>query len=112
MTVVEMMARFPEIPSDLADEPVVAELGEVCDDLLCLARQPSNCSQEYEASNHYYTKLVGPMGIYGLGLDTKEKLLARLRDLIDRRNADPEGFAASLLPADVAAREVKGPDCE
>ena len=43
MTVPEMMARFSEIPRDLADEPVLAPLGEACDDCSLLARQPSNC---------------------------------------------------------------------
>ena len=88
---------------------VVATLAEACDDLLRLARQPSNCSQEHDAGNHYYNGLVGPMGIYGFELDTEEKLRTRLQKLVDRRKADPEGFAASLLPAVVAVREDKGP---
>jgi hypothetical protein len=35
------------------------------------------------------------------GLATKEKVLQQLQELLDRHAADPEGFAASLLPAEM-----------
>jgi hypothetical protein len=107
----ELLARFPEIPRDLHDEPLLARLAETCGDLLQVARKPSACSRGHDAANHYYLKLVGPLSIYGYGLSSRDKVLGQIRDLVERREADPEGFAASLLPADTAPEEVRGPDC-
>ena len=112
MTVQEMVGRFPEIPADLHGEPLLAELAEVCGDLLAVARKPSNCSTGHEAANHFYLGLIGPLSIYGYGLTSRDKVLAQIRDLVERRRADPDGFPASLLPADTADREVRGPGCE
>jgi hypothetical protein len=111
MTVDELIARFAEIPSDLHGEPVLAQLAARCGDLLRVAQKPSNCTVQYDAGNQYYLKLVGPMAIYGYGLAKREKLLQQLQDLVDRQQADPEGFAASLLPAGTAAAAVRGPGC-
>ena len=112
MTVPELVARFPEIPGDLHEEPALSELAEVFDPELRLAAKPSACSSEHDAANHYYLKLVGPMDIYRYGLSTREKVLGQIRDLIDGYRGNPEGFAQSLLPEGVAEREVKGPGCE
>ena len=111
MTVQELVARFPEIPRDLHAEPVLAELAEACGPLLAVARKPSNCTVQYDAANHYYLKLISPIGVYGYGLMPREKLLAQLRALVDQQRTDPQGFAASLLPAGTAASEVRGPGC-
>jgi hypothetical protein len=111
MTVDELIARFPEIPSDLHGEPVLAQLAEHCGDLLRVAQKPSNCTVQYDAGNQYYLKLVGPMAIYGYGLAKREKLVQQLQELVDRQQADPDGFAASLLPAGTAAAAVRGPGC-
>jgi len=111
MTVDELIARFPEIPSDLHGEPVLAQLAARCGELLRVAEKPSNCTVQYGAGNQYYLKLVGPMAIYGYGLAKREKLLQQLQELVDRQQADPEGFAASLLPAGTAAAAVRGPGC-
>ncbi len=111
MTVDELIARFPEVPADLRGEPALAELAESCGDLLRVARKPSNCAVQYDAGNHYYLKLISPLAIYGYGLAKREKVLQQVQDLVDRRRADPRGFAASLLPADTAAVEVRGPGC-
>jgi hypothetical protein len=112
MTLTELFQRFPEIPRDLRDEPLLAEFAESLGDLLRQARMPSNCASEHDAANHLYLKLVGPLSIYGFGLATREGVLAEIRALLDRRRADPAGFAASLVPADAAAREVRGPGCD
>ncbi len=111
MTVQELVQRFPEVPADLRDEPLLAELAEACDDLLRVARKPSACSTGHDAANHYYLALLGPLSIYGYGLSTRERVVGQLRELLDRRNADPSGFARSLLPAGVADSEVHGPGC-
>ncbi len=111
MTVAELLSRFPEIPADLRDEPALAELARECAELLAVARQPSPCSTGHDAANHYYLKLIGPLAIYGYGLSSREKVRSQLQELIARRRADPAGFAASLLPQEVADAERKGPGC-
>jgi hypothetical protein len=113
MTVQELAARFPEIPPDLIGEPLLAQFAETFEELLRVAQKPSACSAQHglDAGNHYYLKLVGPMDIYRYGLSSREKVLGQIRDLLDQYQADPGGFAASLLPADTAETEVKGPGC-
>jgi hypothetical protein len=112
MTLNELFQRFPEIPRDLRDEPVLAEFAGTLGDLLRQARMPSNCSREHDAANHLYLKLVGPLSIYGYGLSTREGVLAEIRALVEQHRADPASFAASLVPGDAASREVRGPGCD
>ncbi len=112
MTVAELCARFPEIPEDLRGEPAVARFAVVFDGLLRAARSPSPCSRQHDAANHYYLQLVGPFSILGYGLATRAQTLAEVESLLARHAADPEGFAASLVPAGTAEREVRGPGCE
>jgi len=111
MTVRELVQRFPEIPADLHSEPALARFAEACGPLLRIAVKPSNCATQHDASNHYYLKLIGPLAIYGYGLATREKVLGQMQELVDRQRSNPDGFAASLVPADAAEREVKGPGC-
>ena len=111
MTVQELVARFPEIPKDLHEEPILSRFAEFFGDLLQVACNPSACATHHDAANHYYLKLIGPMSIYGYGLSTREQVLAELQELLDRHETDPGGFAASLLPKDTAEREVRGPGC-
>lgn len=111
MTVQELMTRFPQIPRGLHDEPLLARFATAFANLLAVAQQPSPCSTSHNAANHYYLKLVGPLAIHGYGLSSREKLLGQIQELLDRQADDPEGFAASLLAADTAATETKGPGC-
>ena len=111
MTVQELVARFPEIPADLREEPVLERFASTLGDLLRVSNKPSPCSSQHDAGNHYYLKLVGPLSIYGYGLSTRERVLGELQELLDRHESDPDGFAASLLPTDTAEREVRGPGC-
>ena len=112
MTVQELVARFPEIPEDLHPESLLVEFAEAFDELLRVAQNPGACSAQYDAGNHYYLKLIGPMRVYMYGLSTREKVLGEIKDLLDGYKADPDGFAERLLPADTAKQEVKGPGCE
>ena len=112
MEVQELIARFPEIPATLHGEPLLARLAEVCGELLRSARKPSPCSQQHEAANHYYLELIGPLALVSYGLSSPEKVRGQLQNLLDRQQADPQGFAASLLPVDTAPQEVRGPDCK
>ena len=99
MTVQELVTRFPEIPRDLLDQPTLVRFAEIFDELLRSARNPSACSAQHDAANHYYLKLIGPLSIYGYGLSTREQVLSELQGLLERHAADPQGFGASLLPA-------------
>ena len=111
MIVQELVTRFPEIPRDLHDEPVLEQFAEMCDDLLRVARNPSACATQHDPANHYYLKLIGPIAIYGYGLSTREGVLGELQELLDGHAADPDGFATSLLPRGAAEKEVRGSDC-
>ena len=73
MTVDELFARFPEIPADLHDEPLLVQFAETFDRLLQLAQKPSACAEQHDRGNQYYLKLVGPMDIYRYGLFTRER---------------------------------------
>ncbi len=112
MTIQELITRFPEIPADLHNESLLSEFAETFGGLLRIASKPSACSTAHDAGNHYYLKLIGPMDIYRYGLSTKEKVLEQLHEFLNQHKNDPDGFAACLLPADIAAKEVKGPGCE
>ena len=111
MTIDELTSRFPEIPADLHDEPALAEFAEAFGAQLAIAEKPSACAVEQSAGNHYYMKLVNPIAIYAIGLAKREILLKQLEDLVAGHKADPEGFAASLLPENAPAQEVRGPGC-
>ena len=98
MTVRELVVRFPEIPLDFHDEPLLEQFAEVFGDLLHVAQNPTNCSTQYEPGHHYYLKLIGPLKLYMYGLSTREKVLGQLQGLLAHYQADPAGFPASLLP--------------
>lgn len=111
MTLQDLVARFPEIPQDLHGEPLLAQYAEVFGDQLRIARNPGACSAQYDAANHYYLKLVGPIRLYWYRLSTREKVLKQLQELLDQYRADPTGFVASLVPDGTAQGEVRGPGC-
>ncbi|HEX9756560.1 MAG TPA: hypothetical protein VGB26_02015 [Nitrospiria bacterium] len=111
MTVQELVNRFPEIPQDLHNEPVLAQFAEACDEILRKAQKPSACSTEHDAGNQFYLKLIGPLSIYRYGLSTREKVLSQLQEILDHQKTDPEGFSERLLTPDTVDKEVKGPGC-
>ena len=100
MTVQELILNFPEIPGDLHDEPLLAQFAETLGVFLQQAQNPGACSADYTPSNHYYLKLIGPMRLYMYGLSTKEKVLTKIQEQLDRYQADPDGFAENLLAAE------------
>ncbi len=110
MTIQELLVRFPEIPADLHHEEILSRFADVFGGPLSIAQKPSACSTEHDAANHYYMKLVNPMGIYRLGLMKREMLLSKLGELVEKQQADPN-FAETLVPSGVAASEVRGPGC-
>ncbi len=111
MTAKDLLLRFPEIPADLASEPVFMRYAATFGEHLRIARAPSPCSQAHDAANHRYLKLIGPLAFYGLGLATRERVLSDLQKLLDRHDQDPQGFSGSLVPEGTAADELRPPGC-
>jgi len=112
MTVQELIRRFPEVSPELGDEATLVEFAETFSDMLSVAYKPGNCSTGYDAGNHFYLALIGPLSYFRYGLATRERVVADMRALLERHGNDPEGFARSLLPEDTVAAQVKGPGCE
>src|SRR3989442_7484617 len=89
MTVEEFFARFPEVPRDLRDEPVLAEFVRAFGSQLRVAQKPSPCVAQAgtgDAEHHFYTRLVNDLAMYGIGLARRERTLQRLGTLLA---ADP-----------------------
>ena len=99
MTVEEFLARFPEVPRNLHDEPVLAECVNVFGQLLRLAQKPTPCMHDGGDAQHvFYVRLVNDLAIYGIGLATRERTLARLQAILDQHRAQPATFACTLVP--------------
>ena len=99
MTVDELLARFPEIPSDLRDEPVLTEYVDAFGPLLRLAQKPSPCMGDGGDAPHiFYTRLVNDLAIYGVGLARRDRTLARLRATLDTYRKQPATYACTLVP--------------
>ena len=100
MTVGELLARFPEVPRDLAGEPVLQAYAQAFGPQLRAARKPTPCMREGGDAEHvFYTRLVNDLAIYGIGLAKRDRTLARLQALLDQYGKQPATFACSLVPA-------------
>jgi hypothetical protein len=99
MSVDEFLARFPEVPRDLRDEPVLGEYTRAFGPLLRAARKPTPCMRDGGDAEHvFYTRLVNDLAIYGIGLAKRERTLARLSALLDQYRTQPATFACTLVP--------------
>jgi len=99
MTVDEFLARFPEVPHDLKDEPVLATYVAAFGPLLRLAQKPSPCVGSGGDMEHvFYTRLLNDLAIYGIGLARRDRTLARLQATLDQRATQPATFACTLVP--------------
>ena len=99
MTIDELLARFPEIPSDLRDEPVLAEYIDAFGPLLRLAQKPTPCMRDGGDAPHvFYTRLINDLAIYGIGLARRDRTLARLRATLDNWGKQPATYACTLIP--------------
>ena len=99
MTVDELFARFPEVPRDLRDEPVLARYVDAFGQVLRHAVKPSPCvGTGGDAEHHFYTRLVNDLAIYGIGLARRERTLARLQATLDQYATQPATFACTLVP--------------
>ncbi len=101
MTVDGFLARFPEVPRDVRDEPVVAEFVRAFGAQLAVAQKPAPCVARAgggDAEHHFYTRLVNDLAIYGIGLARRERTLQRLERLLADYRAQPATFACTLVP--------------
>ena len=99
MTLDEFLRRFPEVPRDLSDEPVLKEYVEAFGRLLGVAQKPSACMRDGGDAQHvFYTRLVNDLAIYGIGLEKRDRTLARLRATLEQYRKEPATFACTLVP--------------
>ncbi len=99
MTADEFLARFPEVPRDLRDEPALAKYMAGFGPLLRLAQKPSPCVGSGGDMEHvFYTRLLNDLAIYGIGLARRDRTLARLQATLDQRATQPATFACTLVP--------------
>src|SRR3989442_11549987 len=101
MTVEEFFARFPEVPRDLGNEPVLAEFVRAFASQLRVAQKPSPCVAQAgagDAEHHFYTRLGNDLAVYGIGLARRERTLQRLETLLAQYRRQPATFACTLVP--------------
>jgi predicted metalloprotease with PDZ domain len=110
MTVEEFLARFPEVPRDLKDEPVLAQYVAAFGLLLREARKPTPCmgADGGDAQHHFYTALVNDLAIYGIGLARRERTLARLGARLEDYRKRPATYACTLVPPRAPGAPRKG----
>ena len=99
MSVDELLARFPEVPRDLRDEPTLQEYTKAFGPLLRLAEKPTPCMGAGGDAQHvFYLRLVNDLAIYGIGLAKRDRTLARLAALLEQHRKQPATFACTLVP--------------
>lgn len=99
MTVDELLARFPEVPRDLRDEPILAEYVKAFGTLLRVAQKPSPCvGSRGDVQHVFYTRLVNDLAIYAIGLAKRDRTLGRLQATLDQYRQQPATFACTLVP--------------
>ena len=99
MTVGDLLARFPEVPRDLRDEPILEEYVTAFGPLLRVAQKPSPCMGSGGDAQHvFYTRLVNDLAIYGIGLAKRDRTLARLQATLDQYRKQPATFGCTLVP--------------
>ena len=101
LTVDGFLARFPEVPRDLRDEPVLVEFVRAFGAQLEVAQKPSPCVARDgggDAEHFFYTRLVNDLAIYGIGLAKRERTLQRLEKLLGEYRAQPATFACTMVP--------------
>jgi hypothetical protein len=99
LTVGEFLARFPEVPRDLGDEPVLAEYVAAFGPQLRAAQKPTPCmGMGGDAPHAFYRRLITDLAIYGIGLAKRDRTLARLRSTLEEYRKQPATFACTLVP--------------
>lgn len=101
MSVDEFLARFPEVPHDLKDEPVLAQYVDAFGVQLREARKPTPCmgTEGGDAGHRFYAALVNDLAIYGIGLARRDRTLARLSKRLEDYRKQPATYACTLVPS-------------
>lgn len=95
----ELLARFPEVPRDLRDEPILAEYVKAFGPLLRMAQKPSPCvGCSGDAQHVCYTRLANDLAIYAIGLAMRDRTLVRLQATLVQYRQQPATFACTLVP--------------
>jgi hypothetical protein len=99
MTVEAFLTRFPEVPRDLANEPIIAEYVDAFSPQLRVAQKPSPCiGTGGDAQHVFYTRFINDLAIYGIGLAKRDRTLARLQATLAEYRKRPATFACMLVP--------------
>ena len=99
MSVDELLARFPEVPRDLRDAPILEEYVAAFGPQLRVAQKPTPCmGNGGDATHAFYVRLVNDLAIYGIGLAKRDRTLARLQATLDQYRRQPATFACTLVP--------------
>jgi hypothetical protein len=99
LTVDEFLARFPEVPRDLRDEPVLHAYVDALGPQLRVAQKPTPCMGTGGDAEHvFYTRLVNDLAIYGIGLAKRDRTLTRLSATLEQYRKQPATFACTLVP--------------
>jgi hypothetical protein len=121
MSVDEFLARFPEVPRDVRDEPTLQEFTRAFGPLLRVAQKPTPCMRDGGDAPHvFYMRLVNDLAIYGIGLAKRDRTLARLSRapscpggrrarLARAAPSRPEGSARSLSSLDRSTKPGRRP---
>ena len=95
----EFLARFPAVPRDLRDDPILAEYVNAFGPLLRIAQKPTPCMRDGGDAPHvFYMRLVNDLAVYGIGLARRDRTLARLQATLDEYRKQPATFACTLVP--------------
>ena len=95
----EFLARFPEVPRDLRDEPILVEYANAFGHLLRIAQKPTPCMRDGGDAQHaFYMRLVNDLAVYGIGLARRDRTLGRLQATLDEYRKQPATFACTLVP--------------
>lgn len=104
LSIDEFLARFPEVPRELRDEPILQSYVAAFGPQLRVAQKPTPCMGTGGDAEHiFYTRLVNDLAIYGIGLARRERTLARLSATLEQYRKQPATFACTLVPR-------RGPD--
>src|SRR5713101_8428623 len=96
MSVDEFLARFPEVPRDVRDEPTLQEYTRAFGPLLRVAQKPTPCMRDGGDAPHvFYMRLVNDLAIYGIALAKRDRTLARLSALLEQYRMQPATFACT-----------------
>jgi hypothetical protein len=100
MSVDEFFARFPEVPRDLRDEPILTEYVRAFGSMLHLAQKPSPCRARDggDAPHAFYTRLVNDLAIYGVELARRDRTLVRLQKTLEEYRRQPATYGRTLVP--------------